>query len=83
MNEFKLFTNMFAFGFGNRSIYETYCIEKRNDNVYTGCIKKKEIKHIVKNWMPFQLHICGTVVREILMECIYYKKETFRNQPLL
>jgi hypothetical protein len=40
----------------------------------TGCIKKRRplgIKHIVKIWMPFQLHICWTVVREILMECIY------------
>jgi hypothetical protein len=36
----------------------------------TGCIKKRrplEIKHIVKIWMPFQLHIYWTVVREILM----------------
>jgi hypothetical protein len=37
--------------------------------IYTGCIKKRrplEIKHIVKIWMPFQLHICWIVVREIL-----------------
>jgi hypothetical protein len=42
----------------------------------TGCIKKRrplEIKHIVKIWMPFQLHICWTVVRAILMECIYHR----------
>jgi hypothetical protein len=39
-----------------------------------GVSKKRrplEINHIVKIWMPFQLHICWTVVREILMGCIY------------
>jgi hypothetical protein len=43
-------------------------------NLYRAYKKKRrplEIKHIVKIWMPFQLHICWTVVREILMECIY------------
>ena len=49
-----------------------------------------EIKHIVKIWMPFQLHICWTVVREILMGCIRVsqKKWHYRNylivlKPLL
>jgi hypothetical protein len=44
---------------------------------YTGCIKKRrplEIKHIVKIWMPFHLHICWTVVREILMSAYIRKR---------
>jgi hypothetical protein len=44
----------------------------------TGCIKKRRpleiIKHLVKIWMPFQLHIYETVVRENLMSAYIRKR---------
>jgi hypothetical protein len=49
---------------------------RNHTNAYTNnyrVYKKRrplEINHIVKIWIHFQLHICWTVVRAILMECI-------------
>jgi hypothetical protein len=42
--------------------------------VYKKKRRPLEINHIVKIWMPFQLHICWTVVRELIMMSAYIRE---------